>query len=123
MNNNALNWFEIYVSDFARAKTFYEAILNTSLIDPGKEGCQMGMFPHNMEAGAGGSITEMEGFKPGPGGTVVYLNVEGDLDGVISRIPDAGGKIVKDKFAIPPHGYIALFSDTEGNIVGLHSLK
>jgi hypothetical protein len=128
---NALNWFELYVTDFARARRFYETILKTPLqyaqtescTEGPKDGCLMAMFPFEMEKGVGGSITKMKEGAPGPGGTMVYLNVEGDLDGVLQRIPKAGGSVVKPKFSIGQHGFIALFNDTEGNLVGLHSLK
>ena len=83
----------------------------------------MAMFPFDMAKGVGGSITKMKDIAPGAGGTIVYLNVEGDLDGVLRRIPAAGGAVVKPKFSIGEHGFIALFKDTEGNCVGLHSLK
>lgn len=65
----------------------------------------------------------MDRCQPGGGGTIVYLNVEGDLDGVLERIADAGGKVVRERLPIPPHGFIAIFEDTEGNVVGLHSMS
>ncbi len=54
---------------------------------------------------------------------MVYLNAEGILDEVIGRIPEAGGKVIKDRTEIPPHGSIAIFEDSEGNVVGLHSMS
>ncbi|MFO1498331.1 MAG: VOC family protein [Verrucomicrobiota bacterium] len=120
---DALNWFEIYVNDFERAKRFYEQSLHVSLQVHNMDQCQMGMFPFDMQNGIGGALTKMPGMSPGPGGTMVYLNVEGDLDGVIQRIPAAGGKIVKPRTSIGEHGYIGIFTDTEGNTVGLHSMK
>lgn len=128
---DALNWFELYVTDFARAKRFYEAILKTPLQDAQMENggtasaeqCQMAMFPYDNTKGVGGSITKRQEVTPGAGGTIIYLNVEGDLDGVIKRIPTAGGSVLKPKTSIGEHGFIATFKDTEGNCVGLHSLK
>lgn len=128
---NAINWFELYVNDFARAQRFYETILKTSLQTmtmPGcdaesKESSQMGLFPCDHEGGVGGAIVKMSCGTPGAGGTLVYLNVEGDLDGVISRIPAAGGSIIKPRMSIGEHGFIAIFKDTEDNVVGLHSMK
>lgn len=119
---DALNWFEIIVSDFARAKRFYETILKTTLQPAEMENCQMGIFPCDKDKGVGGAITKMKDASPGEGGTVVYLNVEGDLDGVLRRIPGAGGSITLPRMAIGEHGFIALFKDTEGNRVGLHSM-
>ena len=82
----------------------------------------MGMFPHDQMSGVGGSITKKDGVSPGHGGTLVYLNVEGDLDGVLKRVPGAGGSIVTPRTSIGQHGFIAVLKDTEGNTVGLHSM-
>jgi predicted enzyme related to lactoylglutathione lyase len=120
--NNALNWFEIYTADVKKASAFYEKILGKKMTPASMEGCNMAMFPCDYDKGVGGALTQMEGCKPGPGGTMVYLNVEGDLDGVLSRIPAAGGKVVKERLDIAPHGFIGVFSDPEGNVVGLHSM-
>jgi hypothetical protein len=65
----------------------------------------------------------MNGLSPGNGGTLVYLNAEGDLDGVLKRIPAAGGSVLKPRTSIGQHGFIAVFKDTEGNSVGLHSMQ
>jgi predicted enzyme related to lactoylglutathione lyase len=119
---NAVNWFELNVTDFDRARKFYEAALQLSLQEFASEGCRMGMFPHESGKGIGGAITKIEGHAPGAGGTMVYLNVEGDLDGVVARVPAAGGKVLKPRTAIGEHGFIAILQDTEGNAVGLHSL-
>ncbi len=122
MKTNALNWFELYTADLARAKRFYETILNTKLQDVSGDGVSMAIFPYEQEKGVGGALTKMDGCDPGKGGTIIYLNVEGDLDGVLARIPAAGGTVIKGRFDIAPHGFIGIFADTEGNIVGLHSL-
>lgn len=71
--------------------------------------------------GVGGSLIKMDGAAPGAGGTIIYLNVEGDLDGGISRIPSASGTVLRPRFPIGEHGFIAILKDTEGNVVGLHS--
>lgn len=120
---DALNWFELYVTDYDRAKRFYEAILQTPLIDVPSEGARMGIFPHDEKGGVGGSITHRPELVGGPGGTMVYLNVEGDLDGVLSRVAKAGGSTVKGRTSIGEHGFIGLIKDTESNLVGLHSFK
>jgi predicted enzyme related to lactoylglutathione lyase len=121
---NAINWFEINTADFARAKAFYEAILQAPLTEVSCGPTPMAIFPYTQEKGVGGALVHMpECGAPGAGGTLVYLNVEGDLDGVISRVAGAGGEIVKPRFGIGEHGFIAIIRDTEGNVVGLHSLK
>lgn len=122
MNTNAINWFEIFTADLDRARVFYETILNFKLQEGGMDCVKMAVFPCDTMKGVGGALTQMEGCRPGAGGTLVYLNVEGDLDGVLARIPAAGGKVVRERMAIPPHGFIGIFSDPEGNVVGLHSM-
>lgn len=120
---DALNWFELYVTDFDRAMRFYESILQTPLVDVASEGGRMGIFPHNEKGGVGGSITHRPELIGGPGGTMVYLNVEGDLDGVLSRVAKAGGSVVKGRTSIGEHGFIGIIKDSDGNLLGLHSLK
>jgi hypothetical protein len=38
-------------------------------------------------------------------------------------VKKAGGKIVQEKYSIGKPGFIAVIEDTEGNTVGLHSMK
>jgi predicted enzyme related to lactoylglutathione lyase len=122
MKTNALNWFEIFTNDLTNATDFYGTILNTKLEPASMEGCRMAIFPGDHDKGVCGALTQMDGYSPGPGGTLVYLNVEGDLDGVLSRIPTAGGTVLKGRTDIAPHGFIGIFRDPEGNVVGLHSM-
>ncbi len=122
IKKNAVNWFELYVTDFNRAKRFYEATLKTTLTEAEMEGCRMGMFPCDPKTGVGGAITQMPGCSPGAGGTMIYLNVEGDLDGVLQRAPAQGGAVIKPRLSIGEHGFIGIIKDSEGNVVGLHSM-
>ena len=65
----------------------------------------------------------MKEMKPGDRGTIIYLNVEGELDAVLGRISEAGGAVLKGRTDIAPHGFIGIFQDSEGNVVGLHSMS
>ena len=125
MNRNPVGWFEIYVQDMTRAKKFYEKVLAvelTSLESPDAE-LEMQAFPMNMEAGgASGALARMEGCPSGGMGTLVYFSCE-DCAVEASRVDGAGGKLCKPKMAIGQYGFIALVSDTEGNMVGLHSMQ
>lgn len=125
MNRNPVGWFEIYVQDMARAKKFYETVLGVelaSLQSPVAE-LEMQAFPMNMEAGgAPGALVKMEGAPSGGMGTLVYFSCD-DCAVEASRVEAAGGKLCKAKMAIGPYGFIALVSDTEGNMVGLHSMQ
>jgi predicted enzyme related to lactoylglutathione lyase len=121
--SNALNWFEIPVTDLARAKSFYGSVLQADLREETMSGTRMAILPYEKEkGGVGGALIAGEGFVPGGQGVVVYLNAGDDLDGAISRVEAAGGKIVLGKTLISKDiGSIAQFLDTEGNRVALHS--
>ena len=127
MNRNPVGWFEIYVQDMARAKKFYETVLQIELskLDaPNSEDeIEMQAFPMNMEAGgSSGALAKMEGCPSGGMGTLVYFSCE-DCANEASRVEAAGGQIFKPKMSIGQYGFIALVTDTEGNMIGLHSLQ
>jgi predicted enzyme related to lactoylglutathione lyase len=83
----------------------------------------MGFFP--VEPGhIGGAIIKTEGHEPSKNGPLIYLNGGDDLNEVSNRITSAGGTVLQEKTAISEeHGYYALFLDTEGNRVALHSMQ
>ena len=119
-------WFEIYVNDMNRAAKFYESVLDVKLDDlpnPTDEPMQMKTFPSDMENyGCNGALVKMEGVKAGGTSTLVYFGSE-DCITEENRVEKAGGKIFKPKMSIGKHGFISLFFDTEGNMIGLHSMK
>ena len=120
---NAINWFEIPVVDFGRAKKFYNTIFGFEMQEQKMGGYMMGFFPAD-QSGVSGAICHGEGYKPSAEGTLIYLNADGRIDEVIDRIEKAGGKIVMPKSLVTDDiGYIAYFTDTEGNKVALHSPK
>jgi predicted enzyme related to lactoylglutathione lyase len=122
---NAVAWFDIYVDDLDRAVAFYETILATKLEalgDPTGE-MQMMSFPADMTAyGAGGALTKSPHAGPGAGGTVIYFAAD-DCADVEKRVGAAGGQIVQPKFSIGEFGFVSLLQDTEGNVIGLHSMS
>lgn len=123
---NAISWFEIPSIDIDRAQKFYEAIFDIQMIPMDMPQLQMRMFPiENPMTGIGGAITKAEGFyKPSAtDGPMIYLNANPDVQLILDKIEAAGGKIVVPKTQISPeHGYMAVFVDTEGNRVALHSI-
>jgi uncharacterized protein len=121
-DNNALNWFEISVSDISRAKKFYEQIFDIQLSEMEMEGMKYAMFPFKPGSGkAGGGLAQSQMHKPASTGVLIYLNANPDLQNVLNRIEKAGGKITMPKTAIGENGFMAFFNDTEGNVIGLHS--
>lgn len=122
---NAIGWFDIYVEDLSRAVDFYETVLATKLeeiVDPTGQS-QMMSFRADMSAyGAGGALTKSAHASPGAGGTIVYFSAE-DCAVEEARVVGAGGKIIRPKFSIGEFGWVSLCQDTEGNTIGLSSMK
>jgi len=82
------------------------------------------MFPADTQKGeVGGGLIEEAGWEPAPGGALIYLNGGEDLSVPLARVEPAGGKILITKTPIGPNGFMARFTDTEGNIVAFHSMK
>lgn len=131
MKNNPVVHFEIYVEDMARAKAFYEAVLETTLEhmpSPAPEvEMDMWFFPMDKDNGmssygAGGMLVKAEGFAPGGCGTLVYFGCE-DCAAQVSLAEAHGGSIVQEKMSLGAHGFSALVRDTEGNSIGFHSMQ
>lgn len=124
---NPFTWVEIYVEDMSRAQKFYETVLNVQLAElPMPEGVgemQMLSFPwtendHNIS----GALVKAEEMRPGAGGTLVYFACD-DCSIEESRVESAGGKVLQPKMSIGNYGFCSIVMDTEGNAVGLHSMK
>ena len=124
MQTHAIAWFEIPVIEFDRARRFYSVIFDYTMPEMMMGDIRMGILPYQLGVGIGGAICQGESYTPGPGGTKVYLNAEPDLGLVLARVAEAGGQIVLPKtFINAETGYFALFTDPEGNLVGLYSRK
>lgn len=125
---NALNWFEIPVSDFDKAKKFYEILFDYQMPENQMGPARMGFLLYDFANGkVGGAIVHYpEFYTPQSNGTLVYLNCQPDLQIVLDRVEKAGGKIIKHKTQISSDqnlGFTALILDTEGNRVALHSMQ
>ncbi len=122
---NAISWFEIPATDLTRATKFYETIFDTQLISMDMPGIRMRMFAlTDMMSGVGGAVVDSgNSYKPSAtDGPLIYLNGSPDLQIVLDRVEAAGGKVLMPKTEITPeYGYMALFLDSEGNRIGLHS--
>lgn len=124
---NPFTWVEIYVSDMARAQQFYETVLQTTMTPmemPGELGdLEMVSFPWSENGdNISGALCKMSDMKPGSGGTLVYFACD-DCSVELSRVADAGGTLLQEKFPIGEHGFCGIAMDTEGNMIGFHSMK
>ncbi|ULQ55593.1 VOC family protein [Flavihumibacter rivuli] len=123
---HAISWFEIPTTDIERAARFYEAVFQVSLVPMEMPNLKMRMFPIDdpME-GIGGALCQAEGFyHPSLShGPLIYLNGNPDVQLYLDRIVGAGGKVLVPKTEISPeYGFMAVFEDSEGNRIALHSV-
>jgi predicted enzyme related to lactoylglutathione lyase len=126
MEQNVIGWVEIPVTDMDRAKGFYEAVFAFEIqVHPMGE-LIMGWFPFEQgKEGASGSLVKHGDFyRPSDThGSVVYFSST-DVQNELDRVEAAGGSIIQPKTLISEEiGYMALFRDSEGNRIALHSRK
>lgn len=122
MKTNPVNWFEIYVNDMNRAKKFYESVFEGKLSKIGDGQPEMWGFPGEMNvAGAAGSLVKMDGFEAGRNSVLVYFSCT-DCAVEEKKAVQFGGRIQRPKMSIGEYGFVSLVVDSEGNMIGLHSL-
>ena len=120
--SNILNWYEIPATNLDRAVKFYESLLEIKIHTQEMNGMKMGYLPQEGES-IGGAIMAGPGQTPSGSGVTIYFKGGADLAAVLARVEPAGGAILMPKTLISQQiGHIALFHDTEGNRIGLHSM-
>jgi predicted enzyme related to lactoylglutathione lyase len=122
MKNNMVVWFDIPVNDINRAKKFYSKVFKIKFQSVAEDTPnEMAFFPYEKGTVSGALCQGMA--KPNHNGSTVYLNAGEDLQEALSRVEEAGGKILQEKMEIGENGFIAFFEDSEGNRVGMHSVN
>lgn len=124
---NPVVWFEIYVNDLNRAKSFYEKVFKTELSplgNPTEDNLQMLAFPGDMtsQGRTSGALVHVDEVEAGGNSTIVYFGSE-DCSIEEARVEDAGGQLIRPKMSIGEYGFISLAKDTEGNMIGIHSMQ
>ncbi len=122
-NVNPVGWFDIHVSNINRAKKFYETVFSIKLTDLPIEWGKQSLFPFDYQgSNISGALVEKVDMIANGNNTVVYFETE-DCIAEERKIEDAGGKIVQPKMNIGDFGFVSIFIDSEGNTIGLHSVK
>lgn len=122
---NPVGWFEIPVVDMDRAVGFYSDVFQIELSINQMGEILMAWFPFEDGKGASGSLCyHPEFYKPSEGkGVVIYFTAP-DIEDVLKRVNNNGGRTVVPKRLISEDvGYMAVFIDSEGNRIALHSRK
>jgi len=121
--NSHISIFEIPATDISRAINFYQAILGITIEKMEVSEMEMGIFPYEQQM-VTGVIIKAEGNIPSSNGVTIYLNGGDNLQVILDKVEENGGRILLPKTAhADENGFFALFIDTEGNKLGLHSLN
>ncbi len=119
--NSFVSIFEIPATDISRAVNFYKEILGIEIERFDFPEMEMGLFPYQDQV-VTGVIMKGEGYEPSASGVTIYLNGGDNLQTILDKVEVNGGRIIIHK---TPHadesGYFAIFHDSEGNKIGLHS--
>jgi predicted enzyme related to lactoylglutathione lyase len=117
---NYVSWFEIPAIDFKEAVEFYQYIFGITMEQNITTANAMAFFP--TITGIGGAVVTGSGYKPSDSGSLIYLNAGNDLSLVLDKVEPAGGRIIMTKTLISEEsGYFAIFIDSQGNKLALHS--
>ena len=118
---NTINWFEIPVIGFNRAKKFYESVLGITIMEQEIGGALMGFLGDSTQ-GVTGAIVKHELYQPSENGVLIYLNAGEDLTPALARAEAGGGTVLIAKTTISDAiGCMAVFRDLDGNRIALHS--
>lgn len=113
--------FEIPATEISRAINFYQAVLDLKIEQIEMPGMEMGIFPYEGQM-VHAVIIQAEGYKPSADGITIYLNGGDNLQVILDKVENNGGKIITPKTAHADGiGYFAIFLDSEGNKIGLNS--
>ena len=114
-----VTWFEIPAYDMVRAKAFYDHVYGMAMETSRVGDFAMAFFP--TDSGIGGAVVQGPGCLPNDTGALLYLNAGADLEHLLGRVAEAGGRVVMGRTLISEGaGWFALFIDTEGNRLALH---
>lgn len=125
MSADTLCWTDIPVANLDRAIRFYSAVLGREVRKMSEGGFDYALLPHEEQNASGclcvGADSVGDKNQPSQTGPLIYLSVEGRLDEAVKAVKSNGGKVLREKQEIGPHGFRAIIVDSEGNRIALHS--
>ena len=120
LQKDFVSWFEIPAINFGVAVQFYNKCFAIDMETTSSTEYQMAFFP--SVKGIGGAIVSGPASVPSETGPLLYLNGGDDLNTVLNKVEEAGGRIIMPKTLINKEsGFYAVFLDVEGNKLALHS--
>lgn len=116
---NIIVWADIPCVDVARAKDFYSHVTGYPAWFMPETDDKIALLGGPEGGGRVVSADLYEG-TPSHDGSTVYLSSQGDIDGMVERVREAGGTVLQEKrFMGEMVGWIAFFEDSEGNRIGI----
>lgn len=115
---NSICHIEIMTTDLDRAKRFYSELFGWK-ISAWKGSLDYLLFETGKEPGGG--FQRVDKVNPGDG-ILLYIQVE-EIEKYLNKAKELGGKVLKDNTEIPNVGWFGLFSDPDGNVVGVFKGK
>ncbi|PHR16483.1 MAG: glyoxalase [Sphingopyxis sp.] len=116
MAHDQLVWVEVPATDLERAKAFYEAVLEISLIENDDGPQKMHMIPSKGDTMCG-HLYEGKPVTSGDGPTP-HFATRSELADARKRVKAAGGEVVSGPIALPAAAFFYA-KDTEGNSIGV----
>jgi len=117
-----VSWFEIPAINFQEAVNFYNYIFEIEMEQVITDDIATAYFP--VTTGVGGAITTGYSNETSSTGPLIYLNGGDDLNIVLSKVEEAGGRVIMPKTLISENaGYFGVFIDSQGNKLALYSKK
>lgn len=106
--------FEISSSDYKKAEKFYKSVFDWTT--QGHEGMPYLLVQPEGDGSIGGGIGNTQ--EGQPTGVMFYVKVD-DLQAYLDKAEKAGGKTKMPPTPIPGVGSCAMFTDFDGNVIGL----
>jgi len=110
MARPVIHW-EIGASDAAELRRFYAALFDWDITGDAEYG-----LVSPVDGGIGGGILQTH--QGMPSYMTFYVGVD-DLEAALARAADLGGTTLVTPTSIPGIGAFAMFSDPEGNVIGI----
>lgn len=121
--HNIVTFIDIPSRDFGRAVDFYSQVFGYEIHAADVMGTQMGFFPSDWK-NASAAIVYGPQYATSSEWVLVYLNALDKMDEILEKISTHWGQVLMPKtFVSDEVGYVAIFLDTEGNKLALHSAK
>lgn len=113
--SNRVTYFEIPSANPDTSRRFYKQAFGWRFEQWGAQDYWFAYTGADEERGINGAVMK----EIGPQQPVINTITVENIDKTIAEIEQAGGKIVKEKRAIPAVGWLAFFTDPDDNIFGI----